>query len=90
MIKAGEVGSQAVYPRASKVFLIPPLGNEEAYLTAVNVVGTLSTDDPDITITTPTINFPDIPNGQMVTSTEFFEFDVSPDDLIEPIGSSRL
>jgi hypothetical protein len=24
-IKAGEVGSQAVYPLASKVFLIPPL-----------------------------------------------------------------
>jgi hypothetical protein len=30
IIKAGEVGSQAVYPRASNVFLIPPLGKEEA------------------------------------------------------------
>jgi hypothetical protein len=29
-IKAGEVGSQAVYPLASKVFLIPPLGKLEA------------------------------------------------------------
>src|SRR6478752_3739866 len=26
----GDVGSQAVYPRASNVLLIPPLGNEEA------------------------------------------------------------
>ena len=30
IIKAGDEGSQAVYPRASKVFLIPPLGKEEA------------------------------------------------------------
>ena len=29
-IKAGDVGSQAVYPRASKVFRIPPFGKEEA------------------------------------------------------------
>ena len=29
-INAGEVGSQAVYPRASNVFLIPPFGKEEA------------------------------------------------------------
>jgi len=29
-IKAGDVGSQAVYPRASNVFLIPPFGKEEA------------------------------------------------------------
>ncbi len=30
MMNAGEVGSQAVYPRASKVALNPPLGKEEA------------------------------------------------------------
>ncbi len=30
MIKAVEVGSQAVYPRASNVLRIPPLGKEEA------------------------------------------------------------
>ncbi len=30
MIKAGDVGSHAVYPLASKVFLIPPFGKEEA------------------------------------------------------------
>lgn len=29
-INAGEVGSQAVYPLASNVFLIPPFGKEEA------------------------------------------------------------
>ncbi len=29
-MKAGDVGSQAVYPRASKVFRIPPLGKLEA------------------------------------------------------------
>ena len=29
-INAGEVGSQAVYPRASNVFLIPPFGKDEA------------------------------------------------------------
>ncbi len=28
--KAGEETSQAVYPRASNVFLIPPLGKEDA------------------------------------------------------------
>ena len=28
--KAGEVGSQSVYPRASKVLRMPPLGNDEA------------------------------------------------------------
>ena len=27
---AGEEGSQAVYPRASKVFRIPPFGKEDA------------------------------------------------------------
>src|SRR5574344_1844516 len=30
MMKTGDVGSQAEYPRASKVLRIPPLGNEEA------------------------------------------------------------
>ena len=30
IIKAGEEGSQAVYPRASKVARKPPLGKEEA------------------------------------------------------------
>ena len=30
MTNAGEDGSQAVYPRASKVLRIPPFGNEEA------------------------------------------------------------
>ena len=30
MTKAGEVGSQAVYPRASNVLRMPPEGNEEA------------------------------------------------------------
>ncbi len=30
IIKAGEEGSHAVYPLASKVTLIPPLGKEEA------------------------------------------------------------
>ena len=30
MTKAGDDGSQAVYPRASKVFRMPPFGNEEA------------------------------------------------------------
>jgi hypothetical protein len=30
MIKAGDEGSQAVYPRASKVALNPPLGKEDA------------------------------------------------------------
>ena len=30
IMKAGEVGSQAVYPLASNVFLIPPFGKEEA------------------------------------------------------------
>ena len=30
MTKAGDEGSHAVYPLASKVFLSPPLGNEEA------------------------------------------------------------
>jgi hypothetical protein len=30
MMNAGEVGSHAVYPLASKVALIPPLGNDEA------------------------------------------------------------
>ena len=30
MTNAGDEGSQAVYPRASKVFRIPPFGNEEA------------------------------------------------------------
>ena len=30
LINAGEEGSQAVYPRASKVALMPPLGKEEA------------------------------------------------------------
>jgi hypothetical protein len=29
-MKAGEEGSHAVYPRASKVALNPPFGNEEA------------------------------------------------------------
>ncbi len=29
-MKAGEVGSQAVYPRASKVARMPPVGKEEA------------------------------------------------------------
>ena len=30
MMNTGEVGSHAEYPRASNVFLIPPLGNELA------------------------------------------------------------
>ena len=29
-MKAGEVGSQAVYPRASNVARMPPVGNEDA------------------------------------------------------------
>ncbi len=30
MINAGEAGSQAVYPRASNVWRMPPEGNEDA------------------------------------------------------------
>jgi len=54
------------------------LGNLEPFQTATNVVATLSTTDPTLTVTTPTVNFPDIPNGGSATNTTPFVFDVSP------------
>ncbi len=60
-------------------YLYVTLGNGESFQTAVNVVGTLSTDDPDLDITTPDVNFPDIPNGQTAANSDPFVFEVSPD-----------
>ena len=54
------------------------LSNGEPFQTAVNVVGTISTTDPDLTVTTPTVNFPDIPNGGEGTNALPFVFTVSP------------
>ncbi len=53
------------------------LGNEEPYQTAVDVIGTISTSDPDLTITTPTVNFPDIVNGTTQENVTPFVFSVN-------------
>ncbi len=61
-----------------EAYMYVTLSNGESYQTAINVVGTLSTDDPDLTVTTPTVNFPDILNGSQGTNVNPFVFDVSP------------
>jgi len=53
---------------------------------AINVTGTITTDDPDLDITTPTVSFPDIMNGSQGTNEDPFVFYVSPD--AEPHESS--
>jgi hypothetical protein len=53
------------------------LGNSLYYQTATNVVGTLSTTDPTITITTNTANYPNIDPGQTGTSLTPYVFNVS-------------
>ncbi|RJP74183.1 MAG: T9SS C-terminal target domain-containing protein [Candidatus Zixiibacteriota bacterium] len=53
------------------------LGNQEPFQTATNVVGTLSTTDPTLTITTPTVSFPNIPNGGTGANTSPMQFVVS-------------
>ncbi|MFH1861690.1 MAG: T9SS type A sorting domain-containing protein, partial [bacterium] len=53
------------------------LGNLEAFQTATNVVGTLSTTDPDLNITTAVQSFPDIPNGGSGSNARPFVFEVS-------------
>jgi hypothetical protein len=59
-------------------FLRVTLGNPAPYQPATNVVATLSTTDPTLTITTPTVNFPNIPNGgQGTNTTNPFVFAVS-------------
>ncbi|MCX6640029.1 MAG: T9SS type A sorting domain-containing protein [bacterium] len=50
-------------------YLRVTLGNQPSYQPATNVVATLSTTDPTLTITTPTANYPDIPNGGQATNT---------------------
>ena len=60
------------------------LGNLEAYMTAVNVMGTLSTDDPDLVITTAAVTFPDIPNGGSGTNSDPFIFEVLPTAQTHP------
>jgi len=60
-------------------YLRVTLANAEPYQPATNVVGTLTTTDPTLTITTPTVNFPNIPNGGQGTNTANpFVFTVSP------------
>lgn len=54
------------------------LSNGEPFQTAVNVTGTISTLDPDLTVSVPTVNFPDIPNGGEGTNATPFVFTVSP------------
>ncbi|MBU0517601.1 hypothetical protein KJ564_01530, partial [bacterium] len=54
------------------------LGNLEPFQPATNVVGTLSTTDPTLTITTANVSFPDILNGGTGTNTNPFIFEVSP------------
>ena len=54
------------------------LSNGEPFQTAVNVQGTISTADPDLTVTTPTVSFPDIPNGGEGANTIPFVFEVNP------------
>ena len=53
------------------------LANQEAFQPATNVVGTLSTTDPTLTITAATVNFPNIPNGSTGTNSSPFVFQVS-------------
>ena len=53
------------------------LANGQAFQSATNVVGTLSTTDPTLTITTPTVTFPNIPNGGTGTNANPFVFQVS-------------
>lgn len=65
-------------------YMYVTLGNQEPFQTAVNVVGTLSTDDPDLTITTPSVSFPDIVNGGSGTNVDPFVFDVNPDATPHP------
>ncbi len=60
-----------------EAYLYVTLENGEHFQTAVNVVATLSTTDPDLTVTTPTVNFPDIPNGGTGTNTVPMAFEVS-------------
>lgn len=60
------------------------LGNQEAYQTATNVVGTLSSTDPTLTFVTPTVNYPDIPNGGTATNTTPFRFTVSSTAIPHP------
>jgi len=54
------------------------LSNQPTYQTATNVVGTLTTSDPSLTITTGTVSFPNIPNGGTGTNANPFRFQVSP------------
>lgn len=69
-----------------EAYLNITLGNGQAYLPATNVVGTLSTTDPDLNITTATVDFPDILNGATGTNVDAFVFDVSP--TLEPHTAS--
>jgi hypothetical protein len=47
-------------------------------LDATNVSGTLSTTNPNVTITNPSVTFPDIPQSGSGTSLDAFVFDVDP------------
>ena len=38
----------------------------------------MTTGDPDLNITTGTVNYPDIPNGSTATNTDPFVFEVDP------------
>jgi hypothetical protein len=53
------------------------LANGQFFQTATNVVGTLSTTDPSLTVTTPTVNFPSINPGGTGTNVNPFVFMVS-------------
>jgi hypothetical protein len=50
------------------VDLIVSLYNSPPFMPATNVSATLSSSDPDINITNPTVNFPDIPVDSTVTN----------------------
>ena len=54
------------------------LSNQPTYQTATNVVGTMTTSDPSLTITTGTVSFPNIPSGGTGTNVNPFRFQVSP------------
>jgi hypothetical protein len=68
------------YPQAGEtVAIITTLCNERGYQNATNIVGTLYTDDPGITIIKNTATYPTIPAGQTGScSADSFLFFVSP------------